>query len=146
MARQAGTPNRDKGELRALIQERVHEFTELRHAEDMKLFLSQGMTEDEARAKAQPIIEDYDPVVQLSILAVDSRAKQDVQVRCAAEVAQYVRPKLKSVEVTTDPEALETLAERQALSAALVGLLTAAASAKKAEPTPPPAPSSEDPA
>jgi hypothetical protein len=133
MARAAGTPNRDKAELRALIQERVHEFTELRRRADLEA----GMDE----AEAQEIVEDYDPVVHMAMVAVDRREKRDIQIRCAAEVAQYVRPKLKSVEVTTDPEALETLAERQQLSSRLVALLEMAAEGKQA--SPPPSPSAD---
>ena len=144
MARAAGTPNRDKAELRALIQERVLEHTtKLRKVEVAELMAS-GMTEEEANAAArQEIIEDYDPVAQMAMVAVDMKVKLDVRVKCDAEVAQYVRPKLKSVEVTADPEALETLAERQALSHQLVGLLTAAAAAKKAAPTPPAEPDTD---
>lgn len=123
MARAAGTPNRDKAELRALIQDRVREFTELRRQADLDAGLSP--------ADAQEIIEDYDPVVHMSLIAVDRREKREIQLRAATEVAQYVRPKLKSVEVTTDPEALETLAERQELSSRLVSLLELAAEGRQ---------------
>jgi hypothetical protein len=128
--RAQGVPNRDKAELRALIQERVREFTELRRAAD----LAAGVPPDDA----QQIIEDYDPVVHMATIAADRREKRDLQVRCAAEVAQYVRPKLKSVEVTTDPEAIETLQERQQLSSRLLGLLEMAAEAKQSAPPPSP--------
>jgi K+-sensing histidine kinase KdpD len=126
MARPSGTPNRDKAELRALLQERVREFTELRRQQD----IDAGMSPDEA----QQVIEDYDPVVQMGMIAVDRREKREVQLRAASEVAQYVRPKLKSVEVTTDPEAMETLQERQQLSSRLLSLLEMAAEAKQASP------------
>jgi hypothetical protein len=129
MARAAGTPNRDKAELRALLQERVLEFTEMRRKADLEA----GMSEDEA----QQIIDDYDPVVHMGMIAVDRREKRELQLRAASEVAQYVRPKLKSVEVTTDPEAMETLQERQQLSSRLVALLEAAAEGKQAAPPPP---------
>lgn len=124
--RVAGTPNRDKAELRALIQERVHEFTELRRNAD----LASGMEPDEA----QSIVENYDPVVQLSMFAVDRRSSRDQQMTAASQVAQYVRPKLKAVELTADPEALETLEQRRVLTDRLVGLLEAAAAAKKQAP------------
>jgi hypothetical protein len=121
--RPAGIPNRDKAELRALIQERVHEFTELRARQEE----SEGVPPDQR----QQIIEDYDPVVAMAILAVDRRTRQDTAIKCHSEVAQYVRPKLKSVEFTADPDAIETLEERRRLSERLVGLLEAAATAKK---------------
>lgn len=126
MSRAAGTPNRDKAELRALIQDRVLEFTEMRRRIDLEM----GVPEEDA----QQVIEDYDPVVHMAMVAVDRREKREIQIRCATEVAQYVRPKLKSVEVTTDPEAMETLQERQQLSSRLVALLELAAEGKQASP------------
>lgn len=116
-------PNRDKTELRALLQEKVQEFTELRAALDER----DGVPPDQR----QVVVDDYDPVVALALVAVDRRSTLENRIRCNAEVAQYVRPKLKSVEVTADPEALETLEERRELSARLVGLLEAAARTKK---------------
>lgn len=126
-----GVPNRDKAELRALIQERVHEFTQLRRAAD----IAAGVAPEDA----QPIIEDYDPVVQMSLFAADRRVKTDLQLRAASEVAQYVRPRLKSIEMTMDPEGMESLVQRQELSHRLVGLLEMAAAARKTSDTPPPA-------
>lgn len=121
--RPLGVPNRDKAELRALLQERVHEFTELRRQKD----LDSGLPPDEA----QQIVEEYDPVVAMALVAVDRTTKLQDRIKCNAEVAQYVRPKLKSVELLADPEALETLEQRRALSEELVGLLESAAAAKK---------------
>lgn len=121
----AGVPNRDKAELRALLQEKVHEFTELRRASDIE----QGTPPDQA----QEIIEDYDPVVALALVAVDRRSTLDQRIRCNGEVAQYVRAKLKSVEMTVDPDTAETLSQRQELSAQIVGALVNAASSKKTE-------------
>lgn len=139
--RLAGIPNRDKAELRALIQERVHEHTLKLRQMEIERLVKDGMSETEAGIAArQQVIEDYDPVVQMAMVAVDAEVKPDMQIRCASEVAQYVRPKLKSVELTADPEALETLHERQELSSRLVGLLEMAAQAKKT--APPPAPES----
>lgn len=120
--RPKGIPNRDKAELRALLQERVHEYTEMRHQIDVQAGVEQP----------QEIVEEYDPVVAMALVAVDRRSTIENRIRCNAEVAQYVRPKLKSVEVTADPEALETLEQRRQLSERLVGLLEAAAAAQKA--------------
>ena len=133
--RPAGTPSRDRAELRALLQERVHEFTELRQKQDLAELEQQGIPPEDAilSGKVQQVVEDYDPVVALAIVAVDRRSTLDQRIKCNAEVAQYVRPKLKSVEMQVDPEALETLEERRQLSAHLVGLLEAAAASKKKE-------------
>ena len=127
--RVAGIPNRDKGELRALLQERVHEYTLMRRQQDEV----DGLPAHEA----QVVVEDYDPVVALALVAVDRRSSVEHQIACNSQVAQYTRPKLKSVEVTTDPEAAETLAARQELSAKLLDLLVASATAKKNGATPP---------
>lgn len=147
MARQVGTPNRDKAELRALIQDRVHEFTTMRREAEVRELMEKGLSLEEANAQAlTEVIEDYDPVAQMAIMAVDPRNKIDLRRSCHSDVAQYVRPKLKSVEVTADPEALETLSERQQLSSRLVALLETAALGKKSSDQPtPPAPPEEDP-
>ena len=119
----AGSVNRDRVELRALIQEKVHEFTELRRAKDIE----DGLPPDQC----QEIIDDYDPVVSLAVIAADRRVTLDQRMKCHDSVAQYVRPKLKSVDMNVDPEALEALESRTALSNQLLKLLEAGARAKK---------------
>jgi hypothetical protein len=121
--RTAGIPNRDKAELRALIQERVQEFTELRAGQDEK----EGIPPDQR----QQIVEEYDPVVALALVAVDRRTTLADRIKCNSEVAQYLRPKLKSIEHGVDPDSLETLAERTMLSERLVGILEHRAAAKR---------------
>lgn len=123
--RVAGVPNRDKAELRALLQEKVHEFTELRRGAD----LAAGVPPDQA----QQIIEDYDPVVALAIVAVDQRSTLDQRIRCNSEVAQYVRPKLKSIEMGLDADSAELVAQKAALSAKLVDFLDQVASDRREE-------------
>ena len=123
--RPAGVPNRDKAELRALIQERVHEFTELRARQDE----ADGVPPEQR----QQIIEDYDPVVSLALVAVDRRTTLADRIKCHGEVAQYVRPKLKSIEHAVDPDTAETIAERTQLSERLVGLLEQKAAKKRRE-------------
>lgn len=106
-----------------MLQERVLDYTTLKRRQDIE----NGIPPEQA----QQIVDEYDPVVALAMLSVDRNSTLDQRIKCSAEVAQYVRPKLKSVEVKTDPEALESLAQRQELSARLVGLLEAAAAATK---------------
>lgn len=134
--RPLGSKNADKAELRALLQEKVQEFTELRRRQDEQ----DGLPPEQQ----QMVIDEYDPVVALAIVAVDRRSTLDQRIKCNAEVAQYVRPKLKSVEVHADPEALESIQQRTELSSKLVGLLEAAAAATKPERPRPPAPPSPD--
>lgn len=78
-------------------------------------------------------MDDYDPVVALALVAVDRRTTLDQRIRCNSEVAQYVRPKLKSVEMSLEPDTAETLAQREQLSSQLIGILTSSASARKRE-------------
>lgn len=133
--RPAGIPNRDKAELRALLQEKVHEFTELRRQQDLAELPPDQHEFAIREGRVQTIVEDYDPVVAMALVAADRRSSIELRVKCNSEVAGYVRPKLKSVEVTADPEAYETLEMRRKLSEELVGLLNAAASARKDEST-----------
>lgn len=121
--RPAGVPNRDKAELRALIQEKVHEFTDLRARKDE----ADGVPPDQR----QEVVEEYDPVVALALVAVDRRTTLADRIKCNSEVAQYLRPKLKSIEHSADPDTLETLEERTRLSEQLVGLLEEKASRKR---------------
>lgn len=118
--RAAGTPNKDKAELRALLQERVHEFTMLRRKADIDDLVAQGLSPAEAAEKAQEIIEDYDPVVNLALVSVDRRVSLENRIKCNAEVAQYVRPKLKSIEVRGDAATAEDLAMRQRLANSII--------------------------
>ncbi len=133
-----GIPGRDRLELRALLQERVHEFTEQRRKNDLDMIAqlrADGKLDDAAKMEAscQLIIDEYDPVVALALVAVDRRSPIELQVRCNAEVAQYVRPKLKSIELQQDPDTAEMLSERQRTTENLVKLLADAAAARKAE-------------
>jgi hypothetical protein len=132
--RPVGSVNRDKLELRALLQEKVHEFTSMRRQIDIaQLPPDMSVEEAEAAGLVQEVYDDWDPVVAMSMTATDRRVSLEIRTKCQAEVSQYVRPKLKSVDVTVDPEALETLEERRQLSERLTQLLEAAASATKPE-------------
>jgi hypothetical protein len=125
--RPAGVPNRDKAELRALLQERVHEFTDMRAKQDE--------LDNVPPDQRQQIIEEYDPVVALALVAVDRRTSLGDKIKCNAEVAQYVRPKLKSIEHGVDPDTLETIEERTRLSEEIVDALEELAEIKREEGT-----------
>jgi len=137
--RAAGQPNRDKLELRALLQEKVHEFTELRRAADevdsAEEIATRGLSPAQAEALGllQRVEEEYDPVVALALVAVDRRTPLEMRVRCNAEVAQYVRPKLKSIEITPDPEGAEALARKQELSEQILDAIIRGQSLKKSQ-------------
>lgn len=121
--RAVGTPNKDKAELRALLQERVHEYTEMRRQQDIEANIAAGLSPADAALKAQEIVEDYDPVVSMALVAVDRRTPLGDRIKCNAEVARYVRPQLKSIEVQTDAATAEDIALRSKMAASLMGLL-----------------------
>jgi hypothetical protein len=126
---------RDKIELRAQMQESVHQHTFMlreRLLPDLRRE-NPGATEDEIMAmldKLQPIYEEYDPVVQLAMMAVDHSFSPELRRMAASDAAQYVRPKLKSVELTVDPNGAAEQ-EKRALAERLRGLLDAGAAAKR---------------
>lgn len=111
--RTAPLTGRDKTELRALLQEKVLEHTTLLRRHQMQ----NGV----APTDAQPIIDEYDPVVCMALIAVDRRTPIDLAKSSHAEVAKYVRPQLKSIEVTSDTETNELMRQRNELAARLFG-------------------------
>lgn len=127
--------SRDKAELRAVIQESVLHHTAMLRERILPVIRREnpGATDAEIAAlldDAQPLYEEYDPVVQLAMMASDHRYSPDLRRQAAAESAQYVRPKLKSIELTVDPSGAEEQ-EKRDLAARLRGLLDAGAQAKR---------------
>lgn len=121
--RARGVPNKDKAELRALVQESVLRFTEAKRAQDLAAGIAPEL--------AQPVYDNYDPVVELAIAAVDKSHALEVRIKCNAEVAQYLRPKLKAIEITEDPEALELQDQKLQLARQLTDMLDLKAMWKK---------------
>lgn len=128
---------RDKAELRAGMQESAHKYTSM-----LRQRLLPGLREKhpdkseqeiaELLDSVQPAYQEYDPVIAMSLIAVDHANPVDLRLRAHAEVAQYTRPKLKSIEMTVDPASEEEQAVRRELANRLVTLLEAAAGAKAA--------------
>lgn len=128
--------SRDKAELRAAMQDSVHEFTTLRRSKiavQVRLEHPNWSDDqiDERVDEMQPEYHEYDPVVELAIMGADHRNTPELRRQANSEAAQYVRPKLKSIEFTADPASLEEQQARRELAGRLVGLLNAAASAKR---------------
>lgn len=123
MSDQASRTHRERVELRALVQDKVLEYTTLLRKQQ----IAQGMDPDEA----QIVEEEYDPVVEMALLAATSN---DPKVRLAAnaEVAQYTRPKLKSVEVISDQTASANAARKNELIESLADMSRRAVSEKRA--------------
>lgn len=147
-----GVPNKDKEQLRVLVQESVHEFTQLRRDEirsqwrlgwrpspDLPNLLSLPPEEervlgeevpDEVLDSLQPEEQEYDPVVALAVMAADRRHDPSLRMQASASAAQYMRPKLKSVEIVDDAETKEIAAEKNELVARMLSLLDVMAIAK----------------
>lgn len=128
--------SRDKAELRGTVQDSVAEFTRLRREALLPAIRSAnpGASEEYIMAcldEKQPLYEEYDPVVQMALMAADHSNSVELRRQAAAETAQYLRPKLKSVEVVLNPETPEERAERTSLAARLAGALESLASAKQ---------------
>lgn len=79
----------------------------------------------------QPEFTDYNPVVAMAVMSANYEYPAELRGRMAAESAQYLHPKLKSIEMTVDPMSPEQRQRRDELSRRLVGLLDAAAGAKR---------------
>ena len=126
---------REKASLRAACQEAVHEFTLLRHeVKVMELVKTGAYTEKEARSVASvthPVIEEYDPVVELCLVGANPDVKVDLRVTANSNAAKYLRPALKSVELLEDPEDERVIEAKRVLCDQLVDLLDTAATAKR---------------
>lgn len=131
--RAKGVPNRDKTELRAMTQEAVLEFTSLRRdhiARNYRIEHNKDITEEELDMM-QPLIEEWDPVVSLALIGTDYRNKVEIRRQANADAAQYLRPKLKSIELLEDPESQALNEEKVALAGRLVDILVAMEAAKR---------------
>ena len=61
---------------------------------------AEGGNKREARALLRDKFPDYHPLVQMAALANDEGAPQELRFAADKEVAAYLLPKLKAVEVT----------------------------------------------
>lgn len=116
-----------KATIRALCQEAVHHFTDLRRQE--LRHQNPGLSEEELD-QMQPLIDEYDPVVQLAILGSDHSKEASLRRQANSDAAQYLRPKLKSVEMLGDPRLAESQAQKDELASKLVGVMELMAKAK----------------
>lgn len=134
-----------KSSLRAMTQERVHHFTHLKREEIRKnFFLEHGYEIDESELdRLQPLIEEYDPVVELSLIASDYALEPSIRRQANSDAAQYLRPKLSAVKIMDDPEAVEVENQKMRLANRLVEVMETMAAAKKLSSLTP-SPSSEN--
>lgn len=130
-----------------MVQDAVHKHTVMlqeRVVRDLRE-KDPDLTLEEATKMAQeiqPIDEEYDPVVSLALMASDTRNKVDLRRQASSDAAQYLRPKLKTIEHIDDPLTRQAEQERFDLAERLGQLLVkAGAGQSAAKPaSPPPAP------
>jgi hypothetical protein len=123
---------RDRVGLRAIVQESVHHFTILRRKELARQHYDEfgELPTVEWLDLRQPLMEEYDPVVELGIIAADYRNEVGLRRQANSDAAQYLRPKLSAVAMLDDPEVLQNKSEKIQLARRLVGLMDMVARAK----------------
>lgn len=155
--RTKGTPNKDKVALRELVSERVAEFTLMRR-EILRRQWRQGMRfnpkspaneleepgefaewnseepeiPEELLDMLQPEIGGYDPVVEMALIAVDGRHSPELRQLANSNAAQFLRPKLKSIELTKDPADAENEMRRIEMTGQLLETMKQLARDKRA--------------
>lgn len=127
---------RDRIGLRAMVQESVHHFTVLRRQEAYVLFEQERgrpPTAEELDA-IQPMMEEFDPVVELAIIGADHRNETALRRQALSDAAQYLRPKLSAVAMLDDPERATEQAQKEQLARRLTDLMAAVLGAKRDAP------------
>ncbi len=124
----------EKAELRSMVHEDVLAMTRARRQTIWERITREQpeLTQEQVQSmvdQEQPEYMDYDPVVAMAVMSANTSYPVEVRLRAMAESAQYLRPKLKSIEMVVGDS--ETKAERDELASRLVGLLDAAAAAKR---------------
>lgn len=123
---------RDRIGLRAMCQESVHHFTMLRRQELYdKIMEERGVAPTEQELDAlQPLNEEFDPVVELALIAVDRRNDVTIRRQALSDAAQYLRPKLSAVAHLEDPNNLAAESKNQELALRLVQAMEVVARSK----------------
>lgn len=153
--RMARAAAEERDELRARIQETVHRFTALAREEIARKWADgwrvtpvgwvlpapENIVLGEAippglLEKLQPLMEEYDPVVELALVAADYGNPVELRVRANGDAAKYLRPQLKSIEYTTgeDPEANRTIEHKNELVNSVVAKMNELQRAKRLAP------------
>lgn len=135
--RSSATARRDQAELRAAVQDTVADFVRRRRAELLPAIRAEHPTYTDEQIAAllderQPDYQDFDPVVGLALMAVDHRHTAELRRQALSDSAQYLRPKLKAVEVSLDQQSAEAIQQRDQLANTLVDALERLAAAKRA--------------
>ncbi len=102
----------EKTELRALIQDAVLEATTAIRRRQ----IANGVEADDA----VQIVEEFDPVVEMAVICATTNDDK-TRLAAAAEVATYLRPKLKQVEVITDTSRAADIQRRNEIAREMFG-------------------------
>lgn len=105
----------DALDLRARCAAAVHEFTTLKRAEQIR----KGVPVD----KALDVTEEYDPVVEMALIAGDKSNTQELRLMANAQVARYLRPPMKAQEAPNDVAAAATEGRKREISQSLFAAL-----------------------
>lgn len=114
--------HRETADLRAALADVVLEYTTLKRRDQ----IAHGVAPEDAI----PIVDDYDPVIAMALIGVKTRNKE-LALSAHSKVAEYVRPKLKSVEVIADAAKSQDLAARNAKAATLLDAIDEVARARR---------------
>lgn len=149
--RPPGRLNNDKLELRVAIQESVNEFVHTRRDRLRRDYVRDNPDATELEIieyldDRQPLHEEFDPVVRMAIMAADHRHDPSLRRQALADMAPYVRPKLKQVEHIEDPSMVADLERKNELAAELLAVLRVAGGGRSAASRggPPPVPRDRD--
>lgn len=124
---------RDRIGLRAMVQDSVHHFTMLRREEAYRSFESEHNRPPTAEEldQIQPLMEEFDPVVELAIMGADRRNEPTLRRQALSDAAQYLRPKLSAVAMLDDPETIKANAQRQELAKRLAAIMDVMVGARR---------------
>lgn len=127
---------REKAELRGAMQDEVRRYTHMLRERLLPTIVADhpDWTADQVEAELdflQPLYDEFDPVIQLALVGANHSNSTEVRLRALSESAQYVRPKLKSIELGTRDDDPEEQAARRELMARMRGLLDVAQDSKR---------------
>ena len=121
------TRKTDKSSARGMVQDSVHRYTSLKRDEIRRRYFEENgePIPEEQLDLVQPLVEEYDPLVELALIAVDRENDVTLRRQANADVAPYVRPKLSAVHVESLQAKTIEHQEKEELSSRLLHLMEA---------------------
>lgn len=140
----AGVPNKDKVAFRAMVQESVLLHTQMLRDKAEKKLRTDAKTKNLPQEEInrlldlmQPVIEEYDPVVELALVASDYGNPVKIRLDANGQAARYLRPQLKTIEHLEDPATIASMEKKQELADRLTQGILAAMQGKSSAAPPP---------